>query len=99
MMPIEQTIAQLERWIDAIDRDKDRCAQVMANQRSTPIEWHFASARLAYLDVKRVEAVSLLESQKAHRNRWELLLPSFPASRQLKVPLRRRSAERKAKSA
>jgi len=90
--PIEETIAQLERWIDSIDREKDQHMRTMADARASEIAWGFASARLAFLDVKRKEAVELLEDQKGKRHRWELLLAEWPGHRQLKVPLRRRAA-------
>lgn len=87
MTPIEQTIAQLERWIESIHRERDGHAQLMAEERASAIQRAFSAARLGRLDGELASAQDLLGSQQALRLRPELLLDERPRA-MLKVAWR-----------
>jgi hypothetical protein len=91
--PIEQLLAQLERWLASIDGERDRHAQVLSASTSTPVARAFSVARLAVLDVERAETLRLIRRYRRDRFKAQLMFIHRP--RMLALPLRRKT-DRKA---
>lgn len=85
----DRVIDRAERWIDAIDQERDHLARVLAWEVISEIERAFIPARLAVLEQERVQAVLLLEELRLHQYRPEVMFHHRPAHRMLKVPLRK----------
>lgn len=78
MTHIDRAIAQLERWIESIQQEKDRLAVEMRDPRATEIRWGFIAARLAYLDVALGDARELLVDLRSKQYRPELMFVRRP---------------------
>lgn len=100
MMPLQGSVARVERWIASIDLEKDRIAQLLArlNARSNPseIQWGFLNARLAYLEVQRQQAKERLDVLRAQQTWEELMFSTRPVPAMLKATLRRQAARKRA---
>lgn len=67
--PIEESIARWDRWIDAIQRERDGHAQLLGDARSSDIQRAFSSARLVILESEIADAhikVAELAAQRSH---------------------------------
>lgn len=95
-MPNERLIAQLERWIERIDQERDWLGQLLDRGEVSPVERAFVEARLVANAAERTEVAMDLEQQQGKRNKAQFILPERPRiHRQLKVSARRRFDERK----
>jgi hypothetical protein len=80
-------VAGVERWLEAVDRDRDLAAMVIAGSGATPV----LEALLDRLTRERAEVVALLERLRADRHHPALLLPARPQrmAKALLTPRRR----------
>jgi hypothetical protein len=89
---IERSIEQIERWIEAIQQEKDYHGTLLSNPELSAVSRQFACARLSCLDVELNNARELLTDLQAKRHRPELLFEERPRHhRLLRVPLRRKA--------
>lgn len=93
-MPIEQSITQVERWIESIHQERDFHALSLDGPLLRPVERAFVEERLKALDRELSDARGLLAQLQRIRHRPELILSVRP-HRQLKVALRHHSRVRK----
>jgi hypothetical protein len=92
-----RVVARAERWIEHIDRERDRLAGGTTWALLSEIEQAFIRERLATLERERAEAVKTLETLERLRHRPEVMFAQRPVhepGRMLSVPLRRK-ADRK----
>lgn len=92
IQPIELAIRQTARWVDSIQREKDRLSVEMRDPRASDIRWGFISARLAYLDVALEQARDLLRDLEGKRHRPELMFSKRPM---LKMAAKRGAYQRR----
>ena len=94
MMPIDLAIARVECWIESIDKERDRIAQLLATANAgakspSDVEWGFLNARLVYLDVQRQEALAKLGVLRSQATWPEVMFDKRPVPTMVKAVLRR----------
>lgn len=90
MKHFEQTLARVERWIEAIDRERDDLARSLdGTELKSEIHTAFVKTRLGVLETERSEALKLLAYLDVVKWRPELLFPVRP--RMVKMPARRQN--------
>lgn len=95
--PIEQTIAQLERWRESVRCEQDRHVLALTGTDVGLVQRAFLVARLAVLEKELTDVDELLAGQRAIRHKAPFILPLRPSRLPvLKVQLRRPDARKRA---
>lgn len=90
----DRVIERAERWIVAIDIERDRLVATVNWSLISEVERAFITERLAVLDRERIEAEEVLATLRTLEYRPEVMFKARPV-RLLKVPLRREPEARK----
>lgn len=87
-------LLRVERWIEAIDRERDAHAQSMNWSRISDTERAFLQGRFIALDTERADAIDTLAVLRRMQHRPEVLFATRPRPRMLKARWRQPQDER-----
>jgi hypothetical protein len=93
----ERNLRRVQRWIDAIDKERDALARTLDGTRLvTDVHRAFVMVRLGKLEEEKADVVALLRRLESDRYQPALMFSARPVLRMLSVPLRRNQERKRA---